>query len=240
MLAHVMAISSGNSIYVATQLTCDPSDEPPEYALKHILGNIGEPGISFLIPPLSPLIRKEDEQTWQLVNHEQFNGNLDNSFKSTSLHLSFTRYKLPISVNEHGDQTIEAYFREALVSVIDRKAWIADLDILRGLQSPYLVRLGQIDDCVHQSQAVPPFYLSSIDSWNEYLDRPETAAIFRANTNWQARLAATVLNGQRSRPTILLREQKTLCWHCLQVQCQTYLNSNDANTDSSVVPMFVY
>ena len=50
-LGRVMALSSGNSLFIATQLVSDPSDEVPDRVVKHKFGNIGSPSISLLVPP---------------------------------------------------------------------------------------------------------------------------------------------------------------------------------------------
>jgi hypothetical protein len=213
-LQQVMALSAGNSIYVAMPLTCDPSDRPLGHEMKRILGNIGRPGISLLIPPTKPKMRRVDDQNWQIVNHTPFNGRFDDSFKNTSLHLSFTRYCLPVSVTSHGDQAIEAHFLETIVSVFDRNDWVADLDILRALQNSCFIRINKRPTCRHKFRRTPSFALTSIDSWNEYLDQPQGATIFRANKNWEARLSAAVLSVQCNLKTVLLRDENVVCWTC--------------------------
>ncbi|KAF5231054.1 hypothetical protein FAUST_9495 [Fusarium austroamericanum] len=139
-LEQVMAISTGNSIYVAMPLICDPFDSPGASEMKHIVGNIGRPGISLMIPPTMPKARRVDESQWVMINHADFDGRLDDAFQQTTLHLSFTRYQLPVK-SSHGYQGVEANFVETLVSVFDREEWVADLDVLRALDQPCLERV---------------------------------------------------------------------------------------------------
>ncbi|KKY32697.1 hypothetical protein UCDDA912_g07323 [Diaporthe ampelina] len=119
-LGQVMAISAGGSIYVAMPLLSDPFDLVQDNEIKHITGNISKPGLSLMIPPMAPRLRKVDEDKWTLVNHAPFDGRLDDCFQHTSLHLPFTGYQLPMMTAEHGYQGVEANFVETLVSVFDR------------------------------------------------------------------------------------------------------------------------
>jgi hypothetical protein len=93
ILDTAMAISIGDSIYIAASLLCDPSEVPESYELRRVTGNTGHPGISFMIPPPSPEIKKRTLGNWRQVNHHDFDGKAQDSFQSTSLHLSFTGYK---------------------------------------------------------------------------------------------------------------------------------------------------
>jgi len=156
MLASVMAMAVGDSIYIAAALLCDPIETPLPYEVRRIRGNIGKSGIAMLILPKE--INKEPcDFDWRVVNHNTFDGSINDSFQSTSLHLRFTDYTLPIDVGEHGLRDYEIYFLESVVSVHDRGKWIADLDILSGLGSVHLERVDSFC-CVHSS---PTFHLRS-------------------------------------------------------------------------------
>ena len=48
-LKDVLAISSGNSIYASTFLFCDPGHRPPGHHLRHVIGNVGKPGLALLL-----------------------------------------------------------------------------------------------------------------------------------------------------------------------------------------------
>ncbi|KAL9607960.1 MAG: hypothetical protein Q9167_007183, partial [Letrouitia subvulpina] len=219
-LDQVITLSAGNSIYVTMPLLCDPSDCPKENEIKRIVGNVGKPGISLLVPPISPKIRRVEENEWNLVNHFAFDGKFDNSFQHTTLHLSFTRYRLPINTTSHGNQDTEAHFVETLISVFDRDEWVADLDVLNALKSSNLMKVKDTTkSCYHREpQKVPRFTLASIDSWHEFLDKPKDAAIIRVNKNWHARLAAAVLCVQQKCNTILFQDENpTHAWKTLNL-----------------------
>jgi len=241
-LQQVMALSTGNSIYIAMPLACDPFECPLGYEMKRIVGNIGRPGISLMIPPTAPKVRKVDETSWSHTPHARFDGRFEDSFQRTSMHLSFTRYKLPVSLNSHGDQAVEANFVETLVSVYDREDWVADLNVLGALQAPCLKRLDRSGEtkCRHKVRSRSPFALTSIDSWHEYLDRPIDPAIFRANNNWHARLSVTALHAMRGQKTVLFRDEKAICWPCI---ANTYKDSNDislcVHDTGGDVPLFI-
>ncbi|KAH0593458.1 hypothetical protein MHUMG1_08595 [Metarhizium humberi] len=206
-LEQVMAISTGNSIYVAMPLICDPFNSPGASEVKHVVGNIGRPGISLMIPPIAPKVRCVDESQWTMINHADFDGLLDDAFQKTTLHLSFTRYQLPVK-SSHGYQGIDANFVEALVSVFDREEWVADLDVLQALNQPYLLRISaQEIKCRHKQQChKPKSRLTSIDSWNEFLDQPQNPCVVRSRGNWLGRLATAALNAQQEHETIVLED----------------------------------
>ena len=57
-LDNVMAMSSGDSIYASVTLLNDPSENSHPQDIARIRGNIGRPGIAYLVPPRAPLIKK--------------------------------------------------------------------------------------------------------------------------------------------------------------------------------------
>lgn len=218
ILDQVMAVSAGGSIYVAMPLVCDPFDLVGSSEVKHVTGNISKPGLSLMIPPMAPKLRKVDENKWTLINNANFDGRMENSFQHTSLHLSFTGYQLPLMTAGHGYQGVEANFIETLVSVFDGHDWVADLDVLRALSMPSVLRVGSDFQqvCRHNNpRGIPQFQLTSIDSWDEFMDRPVNACIFRASGNWLARLSAVAVNAQQGLDTIVLEDERKFCWECI-------------------------
>ncbi|KAL1850169.1 hypothetical protein Daus18300_013037 [Diaporthe australafricana] len=219
IMDQVMAISAGGSIYVAMPMVCDPFDSVGPNEIKHITGNISKPGLSLMIPPMAPKLKKVDEEKWTLINHAAFDGHLDDSFQHTSLHLSFTGYQLPMVTAEHGYQGIEANFVETLVSVFDGKEWVGDLDVLKAVAMPSVSRVSAhmlLKGCRHKKpRNTPQFALTSIDSWDEFMDRPSNACIFRASGNWLARLSAVAINVQQCLNTVVLEDGKQFCWECI-------------------------
>lgn len=130
-LQSVMAITYKNSIYVSQKMLSDPITQLPQYATQRLVGNIGKPGLSLLVPPTEPRVQEPAYDTWNLVNHDSFDGKLEDNFAGTSLHLSFSDYSLPIGLGTSGQRYQEAQFVEAIISVYDRGTWVADLDIIK-------------------------------------------------------------------------------------------------------------
>ncbi|KAL9635301.1 MAG: hypothetical protein Q9204_002670 [Flavoplaca sp. TL-2023a] len=224
-LNNVFAISSGNSIYIAGPLLCDPYEIGDRFEVRHIAGNIGRPGLCLLVPPPNPKIRKLSPGTWNQLNYAPFDGKQENSFSQTSIHLSFTAYELPLQTETTDQHIIDrpARFIETLVSVYEGGDWVADLDIMSALQSNLVSRfvckevmMGRPRDC-HQS-FIEVFGVAhamvSIDNWEEFLEQSESSdKVVRAHGNWLARLAFTVTTVQQGRPLILLPDD--VCWACL-------------------------
>ena len=219
-LSNVMAVSSRDSIFVAAPLLCDPFEEPHDQEIRRVLGNIGKPGIALLVPPHAPRIKPPDKKNWNLINLHDYDGEED-YFSNTSLHLSFTSACVPIDVGFFGGQDTEVYMLETLVSVHERGQWTADLDVLGTMASRILVRqckgcLGgkhvkqgkKGKDAQHKSHV-----LTSIQSWAEFLERPEERGIVQAYQNWQARLAATSVSLAQNHHTLVFSDD--ICWSCV-------------------------
>ncbi|RKL31444.1 hypothetical protein BFJ72_g11078 [Fusarium proliferatum] len=145
-LSNVLAIATGDSIFIAAALLCDPAEGALPSEVRRVWGSIGKPGIAMMIPPKEPQIR-DVERDWRVVSHNTFDGKLEDSFQSTTLHLRFTDYVLPIHVGSHGNRDFEVYFLESVVSIHDHGDWVADLDILGQLNNPLLRILGK--SCLH-------------------------------------------------------------------------------------------
>ena len=213
-----LAIASGNSLFVLGCLLSDPFDVtfPNQSDIQRITGNIGRSGTALLVSPFDPKIRALSDQ-YTLVNHFPYDGERVKSFKSTSLHLSFTNWTIPVA--SEGTRTglidQDAYFLESVVSVLDAGKWVADLDVLSLLQVKINL-LGSINQCPgHEDDNSRPDYMS-IDSWEEFLDRPTEIAIFRAHGNWAARLAAaSILCQQKQGSSCTLIRPGSFCFRCL-------------------------
>ncbi|CVL03295.1 uncharacterized protein FPRN_00027 [Fusarium proliferatum] len=212
---NVLAIATGDSIFIAAALLCDPAEGALPSEVRRVWGSIGKPGIAMMIPPKEPQIR-DVERDWRVVSHNMFDGKLEDSFQSTTLHLRFTDYVLPIDVGSHGNRDFEVYFLESVVSIHDHGDWVADLDILGQLNNPLLRILGK--SCLHTdsittNQAVienPQFTM--VDNWDEILEPPGNPSIVRSVDNWLGRLATMALCLQMGHPTIVLSNQ--FCWEC--------------------------
>ncbi|KAL1603892.1 hypothetical protein SLS60_005484 [Paraconiothyrium brasiliense] len=209
----VLAISSGNSIYVASCLLQDPCAQSSNRTVERVVGNLGKTGMCLLVCPAVPQVRSVSEDI-RLVNHYPFDGKEEDCFGETSLHLSFTEWQLPIDVGSRGNRDVQASYVEAAVGLYDRSKWVADLNIL-DVFNPQLCRI--IPECrEHRAgQAIPIERISefvSIDSWEELLDSPTEVGVVRARGNWQGRLAAAALAIQRGHETRIVPED--ICWLC--------------------------
>lgn len=217
-LEKVIAMSSGNSIYVASQLLVDPAEwnELTDTSLCRILGNIGRPGIAMLIPPADPMVKQRDSTNWKVINHSPFDGQWIDNFQGTSLHLSFTDYIQPIHTGIHGAKDTEIYFLEALVSVHDGKEWIGDLDIIGSVESAKCNFYQVSSTCRHTAHQLRSFPATSMDNWDEFLDNPNAIFVVRAKENWVARLAASFLSIQRGHRTVVISHKQPLRWPCIR------------------------
>ena len=159
-----------------------------------------------------------DVNKWTLISNANFDGRMDDSFQHTSLHLSFTGYQLPKMTAGHGYQGLEANFVEMLVLVFDGGDWVADLDVLHALAMPSVRRMDHATQrtCRHKKpRDTPQFPLTSIESWEEFMDRSSNACIFRASGNWLARLSAAAAKAQQGLDTIFLEDGKKYYWERL-------------------------
>ncbi|KAH7150473.1 hypothetical protein B0J13DRAFT_661372, partial [Dactylonectria estremocensis] len=213
-LQKVMSMATEDSIYIAGALLCNPHERCGPYEARRVKGSIGKPGIAMLILPKDPQVRHA-EHDWRLVTHGTFDGKLEDSFQSNTLHLRFTDCVLPIDTGSYGYKDAELYFLESAVSVHDHGQGLADLDVLSQLSSPllYVVR----GNCIHEQQPVVwPFVgnpnLTMIDNWEEILEHPGNASIVRSTGNWLGRLATAIVCLQLNHPTVVL--PSGFCWDC--------------------------
>ena len=211
-LEHVFAMSSSNSLFVAAPLLNDPSQRCNDRVVLRVAGNIGRAGVAMLIAPQDPRTRKLESDTWESISHAPFDGKIEDSFRNTSLHLSFTQYTMPVDTGDYGGQDVETFFLESLTSVYDRDKWVADLDILKMLGSELFKRHTDTKVCDHRPGQIPNFDVISIDNWEELLDREEVHAIVRAHRNPMARLATAAISVRQGRPTIILPDD--FCFAC--------------------------
>ncbi|KAJ5547777.1 hypothetical protein N7513_005011 [Penicillium frequentans] len=184
-LIAVLAISSGNSLFIAEELLHDPTplaDVSP-CAISQVMGNVGKPGIALLVPPPELQIRQHDLERWHFVNHNPFDGNLTGGmFEGTSLHMSFTGWEGPVSLGPSSYRGMDAYFVETIVSVNDGGEWVGDLDILKGLKDLKMEKINSaVIECSHDpSFAAAGVKMVSIDCWEEILDPPSGFLVLRS------------------------------------------------------------
>jgi len=210
----VMAISSGNSIYVAYCLLQDPTKHDSPALVQRVVGNVGKSGMTMLVSPSVPRVRPLTDDV-RLVNHNSFDGSEQDCFGHTTLHLSFTEWQFPIDTGSRGNRDVEAYYIEAAIGVYDRGEWVADVNILDVFNNRLSCWMGCCDDEEHQRPLergeISKFVC--IDRWEELLDSPLEIGVVRARGNWQARLAAAAVSLQLGHETRIMSEQNA-CWGC--------------------------
>ncbi|KAH9210507.1 hypothetical protein DL95DRAFT_370861 [Leptodontidium sp. 2 PMI_412] len=214
-LTQIFAMSSGNSIFVAGSLLCDPYERTEPNEIRRVVGNIGRAGISLLMSTPKPEIRERELENWKQINHHPFRGDLENCFGETTVHLSFSGYDMPLATQEN-DRYIDrpANLVETLVSVYEKGKWVADLDIILNTPLPE-APLSSYVRRVH-CEIVRKYKLSkpiSADNWDEILEPPRNGILIaRAHENWLARFALACVCKQLGFKTLLLPSEP--CWSC--------------------------
>ena len=207
-LQSVMAVSAGDSIYAAAELMSDPWSVASEVTRAH--GNVGKPGVSLLIPPPRPRVRKPATNEWNVINHDEWDGRCQDSFENTSMHLLLTESRIPYAPESDGARDIQAFFQEAVVQVYDKDTWVGDVDLVKTLSGLPRTTWTVPAECPHgtvQSDCLrskKPEKIVAIDNWFELLDRPAYPAVVRSTGNWIGRLAATGLCDQKGFRTLIL------------------------------------
>ncbi|KAF8850687.1 hypothetical protein BDZ45DRAFT_185766 [Acephala macrosclerotiorum] len=229
-LVEVFAMSSGNSLYIARALLCDPYEEAPSAEVQRVIGNVGRAGTTFLISPPEVKERSADPERWMAINHNPFNGKLENHFTQTSMHLSFTEYEISLMTEDTPRHIIDraAFLVETLVSLYDGGQWVSEVDVLKALRSQ--VRRVTCQDPLHSNQLVSvqnlpelkyrdavesmdQLHATSIENWDELIEAPDRGVIvIRAHKNWLARLAALAVCVRRNFLPIILPDEP--CWKC--------------------------
>jgi hypothetical protein len=226
-LAEVFAMSSGNSLYVAGSLLCDPHEEPGPSEIRRVVGNIGRAGITFLIPPPDLKQREPNPEKWIAINHYPFDGKAEDHFQETSVHLSFTPYEISLMTEENRRHSIDRsiVLVETLISVYDGESWVGEIDILGAFRSckdglgigrvqcPALEQNHSNINYEESLQKNKRLMATNIENWDELIEAPprETIAV-RAHGNWLARLATmTVCVSHGFTPVILPCQA---CWMC--------------------------
>ncbi|KAM3075798.1 hypothetical protein ACMFMG_007925 [Clarireedia jacksonii] len=218
-LKDVVAISVGDSIYVLKKLVCDPFEAPLEYELHRIHGNIGKPGVVMLLPPeLGLMVREIDLSRWRVFTPSKFDGQAEDCFSGTSLHLSFTKYHVPFFQNKsRGQQDASISMLESVISIRDSGAWVADVDIMKAAKQGSIYLLAHQQSCNHAKHEAPVKEMTSVGCWDDTLDYPDGSFVVKATGNWAARLAiASVLSMLPKRPAQkIVVCPKNVCWKCV-------------------------
>ncbi|KAI0128133.1 hypothetical protein F4776DRAFT_197397 [Hypoxylon sp. NC0597] len=250
-LDHVFALSYGNSLFVSSRLLSDPYKNVPDHAVTRIVGNVGRPGLSLLVPPSTEALVRPLSTSYRAVNYEPFDGNREDNFKGTTLHLSFTSHQFPLDYGATGIIDHQVFLVESVISVHDAGQWVADLDVSkifdeRSHRIP-ISRPRRRGICQHGDDAkqVALDKFSSVDTWEEILDTPPSIGIIRAHRNWPGRLAASIVPSQKladddvisdetngfenngssphSQRAFVLENGDDTCWVCVHRRLQNML-----------------
>ncbi|KAI0416558.1 hypothetical protein F5X98DRAFT_179954 [Xylaria grammica] len=248
-LKEVFAMTSGNSIFVSSSVICDPFTQPSENEIQRVPGNIGESGLSFLIPPSNPLVKSKRETDWSVINHHPFSGEFEPNFEKTSIHLLKTGFASELRGMHDKGYFIdrEATLLEIAAQVFHGEEWIGDLDILSALQGSMLTRAA----CQHQtapnssnnqhgkapySDVFADDEIVNADCWDEVLTEAldshyvivrasgEQVSGGQSNTSvksnqWLARLAASAISVQLGNRTVIL--PLDVCWLCVKTHLES-------------------
>lgn len=181
-----------------------------------------------MLPPQEPMIRDVNPNSWRLDSYRPFDGTRSRSFESTSLHLSFTDYHVPLFDGSRGAHDNQISFLESVVSVLDRGEWVADVDPLLLMplvgRGASLRKLPAKATCSHPKIARANEDITAVDSWDELLDKPDGVFVIRAGENWVARLALTLVAYQQLQKTYktfaITLCPPEVCWTCTQQSYQ--------------------
>ena len=214
-LGRVVALCSEDSIFVSGILLSDPATECSGIDMRHLVGNIGQAGMVFMVAPMSPQIRPPKYDPSVMRQHT-YDGRCTDKFKGTSLHLSFTNWKFALDWNNTGEIDQQVFLMESVISVQDRGQWVADIDVLELERSEPQVIQFRCECC---RDAAPPASedILSLESWEEILHPPPSIGVIRSNRNWVARLAAiTILAQKNQEHAAVLLGNEPICWSCLE------------------------
>lgn len=214
-LQDVMAMSAGNSLFMAEYIFDDPGDSPKDRLLRRTIGNIGKPGVSFLLSAKGLDSLAPDYSTWKSVQYAAYDGKVEDNFAQTTLHLALTGDEQPLNIGQTGYRDKEVFLVEAVIRAYDKSRWVADLDLR--LLPPFFSDLLKLGKCIHSEQERDDYSafepLTSIDSWDELLDLPPNNCIVRAKGNWLARQAIAAFALQQSKPVVMA--SGIVCWACI-------------------------
>ncbi|XEV00929.1 hypothetical protein FSHL1_006216 [Fusarium sambucinum] len=213
-LTEVIALCYENSIFVAEILLRDPSVDTSTLGLAHMVGNVGNAGMVFMVSPIEPRVRPAQHDP-SLIDHLKYDNSVVDMLRGTSLHLSFTTWKMPLDWETTGEIDQEVFLLESVVSVQDKGTWVADIDVLEREREG-------IDTLTFTCGCSDPHFPAdadavSLDTWEELLDPPPCVGIFRAKDNWAARLAAVSILIQQGRQHVAaIVDGDRVCWRCLK------------------------
>ncbi|KAI0871651.1 hypothetical protein GGS24DRAFT_470761 [Hypoxylon argillaceum] len=219
-----MGISVGDSLYVPNRLLDDPLEVSQPQHLTRVLGNIGQPGFTLLSSVVSPITSPIDHAHWRGAIMQTFDGKPEDALGTTSMHLSFTSWQLPINQQgAQGNQDNQYKMMEVVISIRDQGKWIGDVNIISALKSHRVYQLPPQGPCHHTPGSAPSTSMLSIGSWDILCDPPPGQVVVRAHGNWLARLAAVSFMAQQAEAisynvTRITICPKDVCWLCVKLE----------------------
>jgi len=216
-LSDVMAMSSDNSIFVAASLLTDPHEDVQPRYIRHIIGNIGYPGLNLMTTPPGQLrISRPKNEVQVSSNSSRHSWMREDKFSRSSLHLSFTGKRFPLVMTDEDTIDQEVFHLQSVVSLWDNGKHIADLDMLR-LEKEGVTRVNINCQCVEIQKEPRGMEVRMLDSWRDILKPPQRIGVMRAHQNWCARLAAVALCLQEEKGhAVAVLGPEALCWRCLR------------------------
>ncbi|KAK8108140.1 uncharacterized protein PG998_010153 [Apiospora kogelbergensis] len=226
-LKDVIGLSVGDSLYIPSRVLEDPAPLQPAGQFTRLLGTINKPGFNILVSPQQPDCRDLSDVAWRRSN-TPFQGETEDYFNKTSMHLTFTEWKRPL----HGESSIglrdtEVMLLEGVVQVRDAGDWVADINIMKALRSTTLSWATQekLVSCNHgERPSGSEYHLTAIETWDQVIDCGDGSYVTRSHGNSHARLALTsVLVGHFPINSIKVVVCPTgpVCWLCLQSMYNT-------------------
>ena len=218
LLRQAFAVSMENSLYISSLLVSDPATALAPHNIRCIRGTTGKPGVSVMMHSSDTTqteMMTPDTHSWQQVNHNSFQGGLEDCFSSTSLHLRFSGHE-QVTNAKQSQRYAACTYVEAVVSVYAESGkWVGDINATQSLDRPLFLRtVFALDGCEGEPVGTKPERpLACIENFDELLDAPQNCpGVFKAHGNWQARLAAVSICARMGYKAILFKDHG--CWKC--------------------------
>ncbi|KAK7946077.1 uncharacterized protein PG986_010398 [Apiospora aurea] len=215
---NLVAVSTDDSLYINPASLGNMSPyHTTSLELRRVRGNVGRPGVSLIgwfTSGLETEWRQPRMDMWRVVNHNPFQGKLEDAFNSTSLHLNITGWSREFDFG--GNNCVpNGVFMEAIVSAHDQGTWLGDINILFR-ESPLMCVVRQRKECRNDTQLIetmPPEDLVVVENWEELLTpHPVQPSVVMCHGNWQARITAAALSVKKGYRTLLFDGHG--CWRC--------------------------
>ncbi|KAI5924546.1 hypothetical protein F4810DRAFT_719140 [Camillea tinctor] len=244
-LQSILAISTEDALYIASEILGDPAKGTKKISsIRRIRGNVGRPGLTFIgwFSDQVMECRQASPMRWQVVNHNPFDGKLEDYFGNTSIHLRPTGYVKELSFGAN-NRVSNGSIMDAALSAYDQGEWLGDFRIFNVWSTPECGIVVPVAGCTGEVVgSLPGIELVTIENWEEFLSpHPSLLAVFKSHGNWQARLTAVAMCIQLGYRPILFGDHG--CWRCAlkllpdetadSEESEAASSSSDASEDES-------